>query len=448
MRHLACLVALAAALMPTRAVALDPTPSPSPASNAPSVDRPVIQGANATSDVSRMSVAPSLGAPHGTLARQLGDLGAGKIFVDSGGIMSGLGGATIAGKPGSALFVRPALNFADGTALYSGSSDFSTPRTLELIASKIALSPTNGIDINLKPGAPGIRLNALGPLTTATRGALHFNGFFNDVNAPITGTPDSADSVNCQCVTNLQSSLAVGPNFTGVEAYGGSFGVVTYGNTNTISDLVGLASGVSQNYTGISRIYGGNTGVTLGPKGTSPFVLGHEVDVTVNNPKSTPYRAGYNALNTGSYRGTIVDGALTVGCGGSTALKGGCFKHAIAFYTGDAPGVPNTEPLNDSLANDGDIIWFERAQTLANVLNMSNIKVTGTILNFPGVILTGAGKFITSGLDLYAAAPSVPSGHVGYGGTTVAASKCGSLPGSTGCLVINVGGTQRYVPYY
>lgn len=59
-----------------------------------------------------------------------------------------------------------------------------------------------------------------------------------------------------------------------------------------------------------------------------------------------------------------------------------------------------------------------------------------------------SGGLNTNTITATAAAPTVGGGQVGYGGTTAAASNCGSLASSVGCLVINVGGTTRYVPYY
>jgi len=58
------------------------------------------------------------------------------------------------------------------------------------------------------------------------------------------------------------------------------------------------------------------------------------------------------------------------------------------------------------------------------------------------------GAFSSTSLTAIGAAATTSSGQVSYGGTTVAASNCGSLSGSAGCLVISVSGVQRYVPYW
>ena len=68
------------------------------------------------------------------------------------------------------------------------------------------------------------------------------------------------------------------------------------------------------------------------------------------------------------------------------------------------------------------------------------VTLEGTAFAFP--------PGTTQTMTLTAAAPTVAANQVGFGGTTVAASNCGSLSGAAGCLVINVAGTTHYVPYW
>lgn len=60
---------------------------------------------------------------------------------------------------------------------------------------------------------------------------------------------------------------------------------------------------------------------------------------------------------------------------------------------------------------------------------------------------TGGSSTATSHIST-AVAPTVAANQIGYGGTTVAASNCGSLAGAAGCVQINIGGTAHYMPYY
>jgi hypothetical protein len=71
-----------------------------------------------------------------------------------------------------------------------------------------------------------------------------------------------------------------------------------------------------------------------------------------------------------------------------------------------------------------------------------------------GLVLTGvpvtasAGKFQGGGVTISGTAPTVGSGNISLGGQTAALSDCGSLSSSVGCLIVNIAGTTRYIPYY
>lgn len=60
--------------------------------------------------------------------------------------------------------------------------------------------------------------------------------------------------------------------------------------------------------------------------------------------------------------------------------------------------------------------------------------------------ITGAGAYLGTTYTATAAAPTVAASQVGFGGTTAAVANCGAV--ATACLVINVAGTTRYIPYY
>jgi hypothetical protein len=62
--------------------------------------------------------------------------------------------------------------------------------------------------------------------------------------------------------------------------------------------------------------------------------------------------------------------------------------------------------------------------------------------------VTSAGNTHVNTLTAAAAAPTVSAGQIGYGGTTAVSSNCGSLTSAVACIVVNVGGTAHYIPYY
>ena len=74
------------------------------------------------------------------------------------------------------------------------------------------------------------------------------------------------------------------------------------------------------------------------------------------------------------------------------------------------------------------------------------LVTSGTVVTTP-VYSTVGQRAVFSNLAATSAAPTVASG-VGYGGTVVASSYCGSLSGAAGCVVVNVNGRTAYVPYW
>jgi hypothetical protein len=70
-----------------------------------------------------------------------------------------------------------------------------------------------------------------------------------------------------------------------------------------------------------------------------------------------------------------------------------------------------------------------------------DLLLTASLATFSGSV-KAAGQIET------AAAPTVAAAQVGFGSTVAATGNCGTLSGDAGCLVINVAGTTRYVPYY
>ena len=90
-------------------------------------------------------------------------------------------------------------------------------------------------------------------------------------------------------------------------------------------------------------------------------------------------------------------------------------------------------------------------------INGSNQAVFGTDPAVSAAVIgnTGVGTFVlgaltvSGGVTLTAAAPTVAAAQIGYGSTTAAAANCNvAVPTPTGCVVINVAGTTRYIPYY
>lgn len=223
------------------------------------------------------------------------------------------------------------------------------------------------------------------PNNITVPGQYSFNLISTAFNSPLSGI-GSPGATGCACVAGLQLTLTLGPQYSGIEAYGGSFGVVPTANSTTTSDFVGLSSGVDQEFTGNGNVYGGAAGVTVGAAGTSPFEVGHEVDVSLKAASGTPYRIGYNVVNIGNHQATTLDTAFSVECG----VAGGCWQHLMTLTTFGGT-------LQPSLATTGDFFYSESTATVGAIFNLPNVTVTGNILNFPNVLLTGAGALTVKG---------------------------------------------------
>jgi hypothetical protein len=117
-----------------------------------------------------------------------------------------------------------------------------------------------------------------------------------------------------------------------------------------------------------------------------------------------------------------------------------------------------------TLGGTTGMITAAAAGTNTTVLDMRTSTAVAYSGATPAANFTGTGKQVLqtsptlvtpvigaatgSTIDLSTAAPTVASGHVGYGGTTAAASNCNTV-GTTpaACLVVNIAGTVHYIPY-
>lgn len=271
---------------------------------------------------------------------------------------------------------------------------------------------------------------------------------------------------------------------TTTQCFGTEIDAVNYG-TNQSGDAYGtgygafgawIAAGGAQNPTNPS-----NAAIAIVPNGTT-------------------FNTGIN----------IVDGSLTKTGGASVAMSMGQGAELIWYISGGLPGATIQSTVSTSgdsmrlLFVDNAVEFLGQNGTgVANFLHSFNAvngflfedattgnpailrsgaggsdtntgfdletKGAAGIRVYPGadvasaVAFTNAAKTTTyfrvdtdvgkvslpsAGLILGAVAPTVTTNQVSIGSTTAAASNCGSLASAAGCLVINVAGTTRYVPYY
>ncbi len=157
-------------------------------------------------------------------------------------------------------------------------------------------------------------------------------------------------------------------------------------------------------------------------------------------PKAPPYiNVSAATLGANTFTATQTFNAPSGNVGVVLQING-VFKGSSAYISGSNSmyfGPDGAAILGiNILANGNTGIGTPNPLGFFSVGASSQFQVSGTgVATQPSSIMT-------------AAAPTVAASQIGFGGTTAAASNCGSLAGATGCVVINVAGTTRYVPYY
>jgi len=292
------------------------------------------------------------------------------------------------------------------------------------------------------------------------------------------GSTSGSGSLNFPAVAG-SSAITFPAGTTNFSATGGAGQIVqqsSSGGALTVSTLAysaltGYGTGVSTAL-GIAANTAGGPLVPSAALGSASIVLGggsggapNASGCTINgnnsiscissaafNPQmiiqNTAVATSASYLNFGKSRaGAIVQTGDSLGTLMFQGHDGTTFVNA-AYISALVYGTPST---GNVLANLNFIVGGSTIMTVGPWVNIlsttaSTSTTTGALIVSGGIGATGA--VYSANHVLTAAAPTVAAAQVGIGSTTAANTSCGTLAGSAGCLVINVAGTQRYVPYY
>jgi hypothetical protein len=166
-----------------------------------------------------------------------------------------------------------------------------------------------------------------------------------------------------------------------------------------------------------------------------------------NNYMITPrQKSGFKtaslyAINTISlkFENVIDDGAPTYGI---SFHRSGTNIRTVA----DPSTVLWQVALYQNPPSDG-FLWTQEGQPITN----AGWQATSAGLAFNHVVTTVMeSSGLVSGTNFAAngAATKASGGQIRYGGTTKGAASCGNLPGAAGCILVNVGGTEHYIPFF
>lgn len=262
--------------------------------------------------------------------------------------------------------------------------------------------------------------------------------------APSSGTPTGPILFNQIDVTNpgLGASGGGHDNFGGQNLiYGTRF---TMSVTGASSGAGSSAFGAFTNIAAASDGFGGSHGVTisgLNPAGHNAWghigygivfnpgsiglLVGVEGEMGVSAGATVAQRVGVSANSQGPVQGSALDAAFAAntiniaGYGGNAAP----WQHLMALAGNMYSGI------GFPLAATGDFFFSDTAGTVANVMNLGNVTVTGNILKFPNLVVPGA----PSGFTL----PGVTAGTVLQFG--------GQSGGVTSIEVDSFGGNPKFI---
>lgn len=213
---------------------------------------------------------------------------------------------------------------------------------------------------------------------------------------------------------------------TGIAEHGLNFRGIPFGTNSAFSFLDNIrANGLflEMTQTGSPPSIGAqgtdtNIGILLAPKGTGQLGLGIASNTIASN-------VAHSFLGGATFSGPLTD-VIVVSDAAST--------------TGSAMTV-GAQAASGTNVNSQNV-KFRR-------FNGSGALVTDTLIDSSAGLLTWNGPAIAATEYIAVGAATVVSaGQIAYGGTTSVAASCGSIAGAAGCIVVNVAGTTRNVPFF
>lgn len=223
----------------------------------------------------------------------------------------------------------------------------------------------------------GFNVLQTGPTAASFVGPLAYN--------QITVNHYSTTTGSSQTATALGVNFNVGgANLAGQPMAAGFFATTAnLAGMTQVADKIGLigASTADVSDTSGSGYYGLNAVTSIATGVSVNRAVGFESDVIINNAATATYRYAVSAVSEGPGTGSTLDSAFFIGNINGSAVGG--FKHGLTLSQslGQAP-----------LDSGGDLIFADTPQTLANVINLPTMTVTGDIFNFNNAVLTGQGQ--------------------------------------------------------
>lgn len=263
----------------------------------------------------------------------------------------------------------PGSSTANAIATWSNTSGNALLNTLDTISANGTLS----INPTANSSNKGFLIGQSGPASIGGAGPFTYNEI--DINH----STDASTATDKRTVGLYMQSNVGGVNQKG--AYIGAFLNMNHNSASSSgADHIALNS---QAYTSVSdtsggQIYAAAASAVAASTATALGLVGAEIDTEVDAGATVTRRTGIRSVNQGASHAGTLDTAFSAL---STNLSGS-FNHLL---------TTSTEFTAAPLVTTGDWFFADAAQTVQHWANLTNLTVTGNILAFPNVVLTGAG---------------------------------------------------------
>jgi hypothetical protein len=229
----------------------------------------------------------------------------------------------------------------------------------------------------------GLNITNIGPVSGSNAGPFAFNEINVTYTSDTNGTGiDGTGNANT-CANAFRVNMFIGGTDLGGQAIGaGAFCIAhTVSDSVNADDRIGLVGTAYSNKIdlGIHGLFASCFYAALAATGKVGFLVGSEIDMQIDTGGITPYRFGQIIQQQGSTRGSTLDAAIMMSNGGAA---GGAFQNLFLFS-----GFYGGSPVHTT----GNIFYNSLPLTVANVFNCSDMTVTGKILDFPFVSISGDG---------------------------------------------------------
>lgn len=231
----------------------------------------------------------------------------------------------------------------------------------------------------------GLVVNQSGPTSGTTAGPQNYNLIsLTEGNNKVTASGGDAFGVS----NGLTSAFRVNYLMSADDAnprIGGTF-AINFTGSSTVAQPIGVFGSV---YTAgrVQSMWGVIGNISVGATGQSAIAFPVVSEVSSFAGALIQYRSGFTAYSEGPVQGSVLDSVMTVAALDVGAGTPAGWKNVITLSTDLGTGLAPLDTTANFFSSQG-------AQTIGSFANLPNITVSGNILDFPNLKISGTGGAI------------------------------------------------------